>query len=454
MNVSSESLWRLPRFRNLWLAQTVSLLGTQVTLLAFPFVALLLHGTALEVSLLASVEFLPILLFGLPAGAWVERLPLRRVMLVADAVRALALAVVPIAWVSGGLTLALLYAVAFVIGFGTLFFDVAQMSYLPATVTEDRLADGNAKLEGSRSFAQLGGPSAAGFMMQLISAPTAVLVNAVTYAGSFAFLLSVPEAERPVEEQPHEPQGLRGEIGEGVRFVVGHRLLRPLALCDGLANLAFAAVLALQVFYGARTLHLGSGVIGVVLAVGNLGGLVGAVACGPLTRRVAPGLQLIGSIVVCAIGAALLPLAHGAVGFGAGLFVVYVGVVIYNVNSVTLRQMVTPARLMGRMNATLRFIEWGTIPVGSALGGVLVSPLGMRGVLWLAAGICAVAVVPPLLSPVRSLQAPAETAEADEAAEEAGAADGTQPAGDAAPQGEAALAAVTAAAAGTGGGTT
>lgn len=421
--VSSESLWRLSRFRNLWLAQTVSLLGTQVTLLAFPFVALLLHGSALDVSMLSAVEFLPILLFGLPTGAWVERLPLRAVMLVADGARALALAVVPITWAAGVLTLPTLFAVAFVIGLGTLFFDVAQLSYLPATVTEDQLADGNAKLEGSRSFAQLGGPTVGGFLVQLVSAPTAVLVDAVSYACSFVLLLFVPETDRAAARQAREqeePQGLRGEIGEGVRFVVGHRLLRPLALCDGIANLAFAAVLALQVFYGARVLHLGSGTIGIVLAVGNVGGLVGALACGPLAKRLAPSIQLIGSIVVCTIGAALLPLAHGAIGFGVALFVVYVGVVIYNVNSVTLRQVVTPARLMGRMNATLRFIEWGTVPVGAALGGVMVGPLGMRGVLWLAAGVCALAIVPPLLSPVRSLQAPAEGEENEDGGEEDG----------------------------------
>lgn len=405
-----ESLWRLSRFRNLWLAQTVSLLGTQVTLLAFPFVALLLHGTALDVSMLSAVEFVPILLLGLPAGAWVERLPLRRVMLASDGLRAVALAVVPIAWAAHALSLPVLFAVAFVVGLGTLFFDVAQMSYLPSTVAEHQLADGNAKLEGSRSFAQLGGPTVGGFLIQLVTAPAAVLIDAISYAGSFVLLLFVPETDRqtPSEE---ENKGLRGEIGEGVRFVVGHRLLRPLAMCDATANLAFAAVLALQVFYGAKVLDLSSGTIGIVLAVGNAGGLVGALVCGPLARRMAPGVQLIGAIVVCTVGAALLPLAHGAIGFGVGLFVVYVGVVVYNVNTVTLRQMITPERLMGRMNATLRFIEWGTLPLGAALGGLLVAPVGLRGVLWLAAGVCGLSILPPLLSPVRSLKAPAETAE-------------------------------------------
>src|SRR5260370_19554637 len=165
-----SSIWRIANFRNLWLAQSVSLLGSQVTLLAFPLVALLLlHASALEVSLLATAEFLPVMLLGLPAGAWVERLPRRPVLLICDGARALALASVPLAKVLHVLSLPLLYSVAFIIGLGTLFFDVAQLSYLPALVEESRLADGNAKLEGSRSFAQLAGPTVGGFLAQLLT---------------------------------------------------------------------------------------------------------------------------------------------------------------------------------------------------------------------------------------------------------------------------------------------
>jgi MFS family permease len=397
------SLWRAPGFRNVWSAQTVSLLGTQVTLVAFPLVALLLlNASALQVSLLATAEYGPILLLGLPAGAWVERLDKRVVLLVADAARAVALGVVPIAYLLGVLRLPLLYVVAIVVGVGTLFFDVAQMSYLPALVDEDRLGDANAKLEVSRSFAQLAGPSMGGVLVQLFSGPIAIVVDAASYLGSFALLLFVRDPDRVVA--PEAPAGMRREIAEGIRFVVRHRLLWPLALCDAAANLAFAAVLALQVLYAARVLHMGAAAIGIVLAVGNAGGLIGAAVSGRLSRRFAQGRILIGAIAVFTVGAALLPLAGGAVGFGIGLFVVYLGVVVYNVAQLTLRQLVTPDRLMGRMNATLRFVEWGTLPLGAALGGLLAAPVGLRGVLWLAAAVCAVAILPPLLSPVRTLR--------------------------------------------------
>ncbi|GAA3854207.1 MFS transporter [Saccharothrix violaceirubra] len=404
------SLWRQGNFRNLWLAQTLSLVGTQVTVLAFPLVALLLlDASALEVSLLYAIEFVPVLLLGLPAGALVERLSKRLVLLVSDAARAVALLLVPVAWVWDFLSLPLVFAVAFVVGLGTLFFDVAQGSYLPGLVDERQLADANAKIEVSRSASQLAGPTAGGVLVQFLTAPVAVLLDAVSYVVSFVLLLFVKG--RDVVTPPEERQGLRQEIGEGLRFVLSHRLLRPLAWCDALANLAFAAVLALQVVYAADDLKLGATAIGVVLAVGNAGGLVGALVCGKLGERFPPGPLLLGSIALFTIGAAILPLSTGAVSFGVGLFVVYLGVVVYNVVGTTLRQLATPERLLGRMNATLRFIEWGTLPLGAAVGGLLVAPLGLRGVLWLAAGVCALSILPPLLSPVRALM---ENPSADE----------------------------------------
>jgi MFS family permease len=400
----AQSLWLLPRFRNLWFAQTVSLVGTQVTLVAFPLVALLLDASPLDVGLLYAAEYLPILLLGLPAGAWVERLPLRPVLLVSDAARAVALAVVPIAWAMDVMSMPLLFAVAFVIGVGTLFFDVAQMSFLPELLTDDQLVDGNAKLEGSRSAAQLGGPTAGGFLIQLATAPVAVLIDAITYVVSFVFLLRVRDRARP--RTPEPATGLGKEIAEGVRFVRSHPVLAPMAICDAAANLGFAALLAMQVFFGSEVLGLSAGEIGIVLAIGNLGGLVGAVGSGWLSARFAPGVLLIGSIVVFTVGAALLPLATGMLSFAVALFVAYIGVVVYNVVQMTVRQVITPERLLGRTNATLRFVEWGTLPLGAVVAGLLVAPMGMRGVLWIAAAVCALAILPALVRPVRTLTNP------------------------------------------------
>jgi MFS family permease len=397
------SLMRVADFRNLFLSHSVSLVGTQVTVLALPILALmLLDATALQVSLLAAVEFLPMLLLGLPAGAWVDRLPHKPILIATDAVRGTALLAVPVAFALGGLTLPLLYVVAFVIGLGTLFYDVAQQSYLPALVEEEQLGDANAKLEGSRSVAQLAGPSIGGFLVQLLTAPVAIVVDAVSYLASAILLLFV--RGRATAEERTEHSGLLRDIGEGLRFVLTHPLMGPLAICAAAADLAFAAVLALQIVFALETLHLSAGVTGIVLAVGNAGGLIGAFLCTALAKRIGPGAAILASIAVFSGGALVVPMAGEAVGLAAGLFFVYLGVVIFNILHVTLCQAVTPPRMLGRMNATLRFITWGMVPVGATAGGLLVDPVGLRGVLWIAAGVCALSILPPLFSPVRTLE--------------------------------------------------
>ncbi|WP_162794971.1 MFS transporter [Nonomuraea lactucae] len=400
----ATSLLRASGFRNLWLAQTASLLGTQVTLLALPLAALLLlDASPLEIGLLSAVEFLPILLVGLPAGVWIERFRRLPVLILTDVGRAVALLAVPVAAWLDLLSMPLMYAVAFAIGLGTLFFDVAQLSYLPELVRDDRLVDANGKLELSRSMAQLAGPSAGGFLVQAFTAPVAILVDAVSYLISAVFLVFA-RAERTVEPEPAERPGLRGEIAEGMRFVFAHPLLRPLILCAAIAELAFAAVLALLVVYAADELRLGPGAIGVALAVGNVGGLLGALLAGPLSRRIGDGAAFIVSIALFSGGAILLPLSTGAVALSGGLFVVYVGAVIFNVLQVSLCQIVTPARLLGRMNSVFRFVTWGMVPLGAAGGGLLVAPAGLRGVFWIAAVLTVLSMLPPLFSPVRRLR--------------------------------------------------
>ncbi|PZG46580.1 MFS transporter [Spongiactinospora gelatinilytica] len=410
--MAGKSLIRVAGFRNLWAAQTVSLCGTQISLLALPLTALLLlDASALEISLVWAIEYVPILVIGLPAGVWLERLPRRPVLILTDLLRAAALLAVPVSVWLDALSMPLIYAVAFAIGLGTLFFDVAQLSYLPELVEEKRLVDANGKLELSRSVAQLGGPGAGGLLVELITAPLAILADAVTYLASAVFLFFIKGEER--RPGSTERLGLRREIAEGVRFVFSHPLLRPLILCATLAELAFAAVLALQVVFAADELRLGAGVIGVVLAVGNAGGLVGALIAEPAARRFGTGPTFIISILLFSGGATILPLSTGPVSFAAGLFVVYVGAYIFNVLQVSLCMIVTPGHLLGRMNSVFRFVTWGVIPLGAAVGGLLVDPIGLRGVFWIAAVLNIVSLLPPLFSPVRGFREDAVPSGAD-----------------------------------------
>ncbi|MEV4629512.1 MFS transporter [Micromonospora sp. NPDC049523] len=398
-----RSLWAVADYRNLWLSQTTSLFGTGITLLALPLVALLaLDATPFEVGLLWAVEYLPILLIGLPAGVWVERLPMRAVMVVADLIRAAALLAVPIALAMDALSMPLLYVVTFVIGLGTLFYDVAQLSVLPSLVTQDRLVDANGKLELSRSVSQIGSPAVGGLMVQLLTAPLAVLADAVTYLSSAYYVLRIRKPAPAV--RPAEKNSLRKDIREGMRFVFGHPLMRPLLLCATLAELASAIILALQVVFATEELSLNPAVIGVALAVGNGGGVVGALVAEPLARRFGTGMTFMASIVLFTAGSAILPISTGPVTFASGMFVAYLGAFIFNVLQVSLCQAVTPPHLLGRMNSVFRFATWGVIPLGAAGGGLLVDVIGLPGVFWLAAGLNALSVLPPLFSKIPKLR--------------------------------------------------
>jgi len=401
-------------FRQLFAATTVSQFGYQVTVLALPLVAVeALAASEFEVGVLTALATAAFLLIGLPAGAWVDRIRRRRVLIVADLVRVVLLASVPVAWWSGVLTLGQLYAVALLLGVCTVFFDVAYQSYLPHLVGRGNLVEGNATLEAVRAVAHVGGPGLGGVLIQVLTAPVALLLDAVSLAVSAGLVVRIAKHE----PKPSRSAGthLLTEIGEGVRFVLGHRLLRAIAATTATGNLFGAANTAMAVFFLRRDLGLEAGVIGLVFGLGGLGAVAGAL----LARRVAgwvgqgPAIWL--SLACTAPFGFLLPLAEPgwrvwlAV---AGSCVALSGVVVYNVTQVSFRQGLTPGHLLGRMNATMRFLVWGTQPIGAILGGLMGGALGARGALVVAAAGGCVAFLPVLLSPLRTMRAlPSQPAE-------------------------------------------
>jgi MFS family permease len=401
------SLWRHGEFMKLWTGQTVSLIGSQVTLLALPLAAILLFkASAFQVGLLSTVEFLPFLLFGLPVGVWVDRLLRRPILVLADLGRFVAIGSVPLAYWLGVLHLWQLYAVGFVSGVFTVFFDVAYGSYLPSLVERARLMESNAKLEVSRSGAQLAGPGFAGLLVQAFKAPAALLADALSYLVSVVSLLWIRVQEAPPAPHALEAGGMRRQIGEGLRYVLGNRYLRPLAACTATLNLFSMMAQAVLILFAVRQLDLSPGAIGAILTAGNIGFLVGAFIAERVARRIGVGRALIGGAVLVAFGVLFVPWAHPST--AAPLLISYgvvssFGGVIYNVNARSLAQSITPHRMLGRMIATMRFVVWGTIPLGSFVGGVLGSKLGLRPTLWIAAMGGLLAFVPPLLSPLRRL---------------------------------------------------
>jgi MFS family permease len=417
MSVSSSSpirsLWRHPDFLKLWAGQTISQLGSQISLLAIPLTAVVVLGAnAFQAGLLGTFEFLPFLLVGLPAGVWVDRMARRPVLIVADVGRCVALASIPVASGLHSLHMAQLYAVSFVVGVLTVFFDVAYQSYLPSLVERDQLVDGNGKLEFSRATAEIAGPGLGGALVGLVGAATAVAADAVSYVASVFSLLLIRRAE---EVTPRESRaGMREELAEGVRYVWRHRLLRPIALCTGIGNYFGNMGMAVMILFAVRELGLSAGLIGLWFSLGSLGAPVGAAMSARIARRIGAGWTIIFSAVLFTSASIFPPLATR--GFSMPLLIIsgLLGStfgVMYNITQVSLRQAITPRRMQGRMNATMRFLVWGTIPLGTFTGGVLGSTVGLRTTLWIAAAGHGLALIPPLLSPVprvRSIEAAVE----------------------------------------------
>ncbi|MFF1478908.1 MFS transporter [Streptomyces sp. NPDC058301] len=404
---SAVSPTRRRDFRLLLAGAAAGQLGAQVTLVALPLVAVLeLEASAFQVGLLTAAETAAFLLIGLPAGALTDRMRKRPLMIRADLVRAVAMASIPAAALAHVLTMAQLYAVALVTGVATVFFDVAHQSYLPQILPRDQLMAGNGALETVRSTAQVTGPGLGGGLVQLVGAHLAVLVDAVGYTLSALFLWRI---EQP-EEEPEAPVGgsLRKDIGEGIRFVTGHPLLRVIALTTGLANLCAAVLMATQTVYLVRVVGLRPGALGLVLAASAVGGLLGALSAGRLAARLGQARIILLSVIATGPFAVLWPLSgHGGLGaavFATGSAAVSFGAVVYNIAQVSFRQGLCPPRLLGRMNATLRFLMWGTLPLGALLGGALAESFGPRAALaCCAVGFFAVPL-PLLFSPLRRMR--------------------------------------------------
>jgi MFS family permease len=402
-------------YRKLWTAATVSLFGTQVSLVAIPFIAvILLKAPAFQVALLGTVEFLPFLLFTLPAGAWVDRLPRRLILVTGDFGRAIALLSIPIAWELGGLTIWQLYLVGFINGTLTVFFDVADQSFLPAILEPDDLVEGNSKLQVSGSAAQILGQPLGGGLIGLLGAPVAILADALSFvaSGGLIFWIRKRETKRvPAEtatgDGPGPIAGLRTEIGEGLRYVLDHPYLRYIAASTGLSNLFSNIAFATFAVFVYDTLGLSAPVVGLIGGLGSIGVLLGALVAGRIAARIGVGRTILWSMILSGpttLIAAFAQPGNAAAVLFASIFLGSFAGVIYNINQVSLRQAITPERIQGRMNATMRFLVWGTIPVGQIIGGVLASLLSVREAVFIGGVLGCFAFVPILFSSVRQLK--------------------------------------------------
>jgi MFS family permease len=408
-------LWRHSDFLKLWSGQTVSQVGSQVSALALPLAAVLvLDASAFEVATLGAVEFLPFLLFALPAGVWVDRLRRRPILIVTDLCRGLLLASIPLAYLLDGLTIWQLYVVGFLVGIGTVFFDVSYQSYLPSLVRRDQLVEGNSLLEVTRNAAQIGGPGLAGLLVGAITAPYAILVDAVSFLGS-AGLIGAIRAHEPAPDRADD-RNMRRELWEGLEYLVRHRYWRPISITTASSNFFWTMSGSIIIVYAVRELDLSPALIGLTFSFGGVGGLLGAFLGRPISARFGVGPAIVASAVLFGPALMLVPLAPQSFPIPllvASLVIAGAGAVLYNITAISLMQTLTPERLLGRLNASRRFIVWGTIPLGSLVGGTVASVIGLHATLWVSAIGATVCFLPVALSPIRQIKEMPEGPEHD-----------------------------------------
>ena len=398
-------LWRDGEFLKLWAGQGISEIGSQVSLLALPTVAILVLGaTPFQVGLLAACENLAFPLLGLIAGVYVDRLRRRPIMIACDIGRLLALASVPIAFALNVLSMQQLYAVALITGVGTVFFDVAYQSYLPALIPRTDLID-NTKLQVTSSVAQMAGPALGGFLIQLLGPARAVAADAASFLVSVASLIWIRRAEpSPAPASESGRRGFFAEMWEGIQVVFGNSTIWKIAGSTSTSNLGSNLFFAVFLIFVYRTLHLNPGTVGVIFAAGAIGGLLGALTAAWIPRRIGLGPTLFVTILLGGLSLVLVPLAQ--YGFAipllfASMFLGSFVNPVYNINQVSLRQAITPDRVQGRMNATVRTIIWGTNPIGAFIGGIIGSAYGIIPALYVGIAVSLFAGFWILLGPIR-----------------------------------------------------
>jgi len=390
-------------FWTYWTAGTISSLGSGVSSVALPLVAVsVLRASAFEVGALAAASYVAWLVIGLPAGVIVERLPLRETQVVMDLVRALALLSVPIAWWLGSLTFLHLVVTALVVGFANVLFDVGNMTLLPAIVPKEELRARNSLMSGTYATTQLGGPSLGGLLVQLLGAVPTVLVDAFSYLASALLMSRLPRRE--MVQHATRPAA-RTMIREGWHFVTRHRVMGPCMWVATAVNFVCGALLALSPLYLVRVLHAPAGLVGVLIATEGIGALLGAAITPKVSRVMGSARAILLAGLVGASFALLMPLGSGATGmvlFAIGNAGFATGVVVLSINTRTYRQMESPPEMLSRVIATVRFVSWGAIPVGAFTAGAVATLVGIRPALWLA---CVAALLPLVIlwaSPVRS----------------------------------------------------
>jgi MFS family permease len=402
------SLWRHRDFMRLWAGETVSVFGSQVTLLALPLAAVLtLHATAFQMGVLTAAGMAPWIFFALLVGVWIDRQSRRRwVLITADLGQAALLCSVPLAAALHVLSFLQLVVVAAATGLLALFFRVAYSSYLPTLIAKEQLVDGNAKLMASYSVSGIAGPSIAGLLVQAITAPFAILLDAGSFVVSALTLRSIETREPERTLQSHG--SLRSDLGAGLSYVARDPLMRAMAGSAATLNFFGMAIYAVIVVYAVRELGLSAGLVGLVFAIGAVGGLIGTQIAGRAARRLGAGQAIMWATVGFPPTLAIVPLAgYGEPRWlalsilGLAEFVGGIAVMVFDVNGPALRAATTPEHLMGRMSGAMSFLTQSAKPLGALFAGGLATAIGLHATLWVCAAGGLLVIPWTVFSPLR-----------------------------------------------------
>jgi hypothetical protein len=401
-----------PGFRNLWSAQSISVLGSRISLIAFPLTALtVLNASALDVGILSAMEQVPFLLFGIFAGVLIDRWRPRRVLVITDWIRAAVLVLVPVLVLFDVLSVAWLVAVAFVVGACTVFFDIAYQSALTSLVVRDDLLTANRWLETSNSVASTSGPGFAAVLLQVISAPLTVLVDAVSFVISALFVHAI-RADDPKPEYAAQTS-MWQDFKTGLRFIFGVSFLRWNAAIIAIWNLLGSGLITIFFVYLSRDLKLSSSLVALVVFVGSMGSFFGVLVVSYINRLVGLGWAMVLSMCTGGLGGIILAVSGGSSVLAIlcvtlGFLLVNAAEPLFNINAISIRQIITPANLMARTTGSIRFVVWGTPPIGSLVSGYLGNTVGGRATMVIIGLGFVIPVVMVLFSPFRRIRTVAD----------------------------------------------
>lgn len=417
--VDSEGVWRNSDFMKFWGGQSISLFGSQVTNLALPLTAALtLQATPMQMGVLVAIQYAPFLLFGLFVGVWVDRLRRRPILMLANTGRGLLLGLIPVAALLGVLHIWQLYVVGFLVGVLTVFFDVAYQSYVPTLVGRPHLVEANSKVQISASTAALAGPSVGGLLVQWLSAPLAIALDAASFFVSAVFLSLIRKQEAG-PPPGSERRSIWKEMGEGMRAVAAEPVLRAIVAGTATSNFFINMQISVRMLYVTRDLQMEPATLGFIFAAGSVGSLTAAFFAKRISRVAGVGPTIIGTQFLVGVSALVLPLTSGGFWFlivtiTASMMLWGFSMMTFDINQVSFRQAVIPDRLQGRMNASIRFVTWGVAPTGALLGGALGEVIGLRMTLLLGGVGVLFATLWTFFSPTRNLrQIPTETVAAE-----------------------------------------